>query len=106
MLPDRTPVWLRGDWCEFVGSDFWTDPKQCGWRIIAPTLTGFVAALGVRAPWHTAAGHSAIMSDDLLGAAASSINSAAASAPSSWSHAASQVPSQDEHAVPRISGSG
>jgi hypothetical protein len=30
-----------------VGSDFWTDPKQCAWRIIAPTLTGFVAALGL-----------------------------------------------------------
>ena len=30
-----------------VGSDFWTDPEQCTWRIITPTLTGFVAALGL-----------------------------------------------------------
>jgi hypothetical protein len=30
-----------------VGSDFWTDPERCTWRMIAPTFTGFVTALGL-----------------------------------------------------------
>jgi hypothetical protein len=32
-----------------LASDFWTDPKQCTWRIVAPTLAAFVAALGLLA---------------------------------------------------------
>jgi hypothetical protein len=30
-----------------VASDLWTDPRQCAWRIVAPTFGAFAAALGV-----------------------------------------------------------
>jgi hypothetical protein len=30
-----------------VASDFWTDPHQCAWRIVAPTLGTFAEALGL-----------------------------------------------------------
>ncbi|MFD5975825.1 hypothetical protein ACFWG2_22380 [Streptomyces bacillaris] len=29
-----------------VGSDFWTDPLLCQWRVVAPTFSGFVSSLG------------------------------------------------------------
>ncbi|WP_319599632.1 MULTISPECIES: hypothetical protein [unclassified Streptomyces] len=29
-----------------VGSDFWTDPLLCQWRVVAPTFSGFVSGLG------------------------------------------------------------
>lgn len=28
-----------------VASDFWTNPRQCDWRVVAPTLTELVARL-------------------------------------------------------------
>ncbi|WP_198653529.1 helix-turn-helix domain-containing protein [Actinocorallia populi] len=30
-----------------VASDWWTEPHQCAWRIVAPTFSAFAAALGV-----------------------------------------------------------
>jgi hypothetical protein len=30
-----------------VGSDFWTDPSQCSWRIVTPTLSEFVTSLSL-----------------------------------------------------------
>ncbi|MBL7492891.1 hypothetical protein I6A60_25740 [Frankia sp. AgB1.9] len=30
-----------------VGSDFWTDPNQCSWRIVTPTLSEFVVSLSL-----------------------------------------------------------
>ncbi|MFD7032418.1 hypothetical protein ACFWAR_30750 [Streptomyces sp. NPDC059917] len=30
-----------------VGSDFWTDPRRCEWRQVAPTFSAFVHALGL-----------------------------------------------------------
>ncbi|GHI83399.1 hypothetical protein [Streptomyces xanthophaeus] len=30
-----------------VGSDFWTDPRRCAWRPLAPTFTAFAEALGL-----------------------------------------------------------
>lgn len=30
-----------------VASDFWSDPKRCAWRIVAPTFSVFVSALGL-----------------------------------------------------------
>ncbi|WP_460336200.1 hypothetical protein [Actinoallomurus acanthiterrae] len=30
-----------------VASDFWTDPKQCTWRIVTPTFSGFASALNL-----------------------------------------------------------
>jgi hypothetical protein len=30
-----------------VASDFWTNPKQCAWRIVTPTFSGFVSALNL-----------------------------------------------------------
>ncbi|MFK0017620.1 hypothetical protein [Streptomyces sp. NPDC091027] len=33
-----------------VGSDFWADPSMCRWRVVAPTLSGFVADLGLWSP--------------------------------------------------------
>ncbi len=30
-----------------VGSDYWTDPLLCGWRVVAPTFSGFVTRLGL-----------------------------------------------------------
>lgn len=30
-----------------VASDRWTDPRRCAWRVVAPTFSAFVAALGV-----------------------------------------------------------
>ncbi|MGW8569822.1 hypothetical protein [Streptomyces niveus] len=30
-----------------VGSDFWTDPLLCQWRVVAPTFSGFVSSLGL-----------------------------------------------------------
>ncbi|MFJ3705353.1 MULTISPECIES: hypothetical protein [Streptomyces] len=30
-----------------VGSDFWTDPLLCEWRVVAPTFSGFVSSLGL-----------------------------------------------------------
>jgi hypothetical protein len=30
-----------------VASDFWTDPRQCAWRIVTHTFTEFVARLGI-----------------------------------------------------------
>ncbi|MFG3039356.1 hypothetical protein ACGFYZ_20925 [Streptomyces sp. NPDC048330] len=30
-----------------VGSDFWTDPLLCHWRVIAPTFSAFVTSLGL-----------------------------------------------------------
>jgi hypothetical protein len=32
-----------------VASDFWTDPTQCAWRTVAPTLSIFAQALGLLA---------------------------------------------------------
>ena len=33
-----------------VGSDFWTDPRQCEWRLVAPTFSAFADALGRELP--------------------------------------------------------
>ena len=30
-----------------VASDFWTDPKQCAWRIVTPTFSEFASALNL-----------------------------------------------------------
>ncbi|MFI1584400.1 hypothetical protein [Embleya sp. NPDC020630] len=30
-----------------VGSDFWTDPGLCRWRVVAPTFSAFAARLGL-----------------------------------------------------------
>jgi hypothetical protein len=30
-----------------VASDFWTDPRQCAWRIVTHRFTDFVARLGI-----------------------------------------------------------
>ncbi|WP_162907537.1 hypothetical protein [Allorhizocola rhizosphaerae] len=30
-----------------VASDFWTDPKQCSWRLVAPSFTAFATDLGI-----------------------------------------------------------
>lgn len=30
-----------------VGTDFWTDPRGCEWRVVAPTFSEFAAALGL-----------------------------------------------------------
>ncbi|MFJ6686863.1 hypothetical protein [Streptomyces werraensis] len=30
-----------------VGSDFWTDPLLCEWRVVAPTFSGFVSSLNL-----------------------------------------------------------
>ncbi|ROO86234.1 hypothetical protein EDD29_3797 [Actinocorallia herbida] len=30
-----------------VGSDLWTDPHQCSWRVVAPAFTDFAATLGL-----------------------------------------------------------
>jgi hypothetical protein len=30
-----------------VGSDFWADPRLCEWRVVAPSLSAFVAELGI-----------------------------------------------------------
>jgi hypothetical protein len=30
-----------------VGSDFWTDPRQCAWREVAPAFSAFADALGL-----------------------------------------------------------
>lgn len=30
-----------------VGSDFWTNPRQCEWRLVAPTFSAFADALGL-----------------------------------------------------------
>ncbi|RVX41773.1 S1 RNA binding family protein [Nonomuraea polychroma] len=30
-----------------VASDWWTDPQQCAWRVVAPTFSAFAATLGV-----------------------------------------------------------
>ncbi|WP_433284615.1 hypothetical protein [Micromonospora sp. CA-244673] len=30
-----------------VASDFWTNPSQCSWRLVAPTFTQLVAVLGL-----------------------------------------------------------
>lgn len=35
---------------QVVASDFWTDPRQCSWRIIAPTFSAFTAALDLTGP--------------------------------------------------------
>jgi hypothetical protein len=32
-----------------VASDFWTQPEQCAWRIVGPTLCAFAGALGLLA---------------------------------------------------------
>jgi hypothetical protein len=40
-----------------VASDFWTDPRQCAWRIVTPTFTEFVSRLG--RPTRTTSGMSA-----------------------------------------------
>lgn len=32
-----------------VASDFWTQPEQCAWRIVAPALSAFAEALGLLA---------------------------------------------------------
>jgi hypothetical protein len=32
-----------------VASDFWTEPRQCAWRIVAPALSVFADALGLLA---------------------------------------------------------
>jgi hypothetical protein len=39
-----------------LASDFWTDPKQCTWRFVAPALAAFVAALGLLADSSAMAG--------------------------------------------------
>lgn len=33
-----------------VGSDFWTDPDLCQWRVVASTFSSFAAGLGLRPP--------------------------------------------------------
>ncbi|QNP67951.1 hypothetical protein [Streptomyces genisteinicus] len=30
-----------------VGSDFWTDPRLCQWRVVAPDFSAFAASLGL-----------------------------------------------------------
>ncbi|MEU0939717.1 hypothetical protein [Embleya sp. NPDC005971] len=30
-----------------VGSDFWTNPQLCEWRVVAPAFSAFVASLGL-----------------------------------------------------------
>ncbi|MFJ8104223.1 hypothetical protein [Streptomyces sp. NPDC096132] len=30
-----------------VGSDFWTNPRQCEWRTVMPTFSAFADALGI-----------------------------------------------------------
>ncbi|MGW1640511.1 hypothetical protein [Streptomyces lavendulae] len=30
-----------------VGSDFWTNPRQCEWRLVTPTFSAFAQALGL-----------------------------------------------------------
>ncbi|KAB1979157.1 hypothetical protein [Streptomyces triticiradicis] len=30
-----------------VGSDFWADPNMCRWRVVMPTFSDFVTALGL-----------------------------------------------------------
>lgn len=35
-----------------VASDFWTDPRQCVWRTIAPTFSAFTTALNLTGPRH------------------------------------------------------
>ncbi|GLV85384.1 hypothetical protein Slala03_50730 [Streptomyces lavendulae subsp. lavendulae] len=30
-----------------VGSDFWTDPRRCEWRLVTPTFSAFAQALGL-----------------------------------------------------------
>lgn len=30
-----------------VGSDFWTDPRRCRWRVVAPTFSAFAAGIGL-----------------------------------------------------------
>ncbi|MER6689337.1 hypothetical protein [Streptomyces minutiscleroticus] len=30
-----------------VGSDFWTDPLLCRWRVVAPTFSAFVTSMGL-----------------------------------------------------------
>ncbi|WP_460066259.1 hypothetical protein [Streptomyces sp. YKOK-I1] len=30
-----------------VGSDFWTNPRQCAWRTVTPTFSAFAEALGL-----------------------------------------------------------
>ncbi|MYW06508.1 hypothetical protein [Streptomyces sp. SID3343] len=30
-----------------VGSDFWTNPGECRWRVVAPTFSTFVTSLGL-----------------------------------------------------------
>lgn len=30
-----------------VGSDFWSDPLQCRWRVVAPSFSAFVTGLGL-----------------------------------------------------------
>lgn len=30
-----------------VGSDFWTDPRACQWRLVAPAFSSFAARLGL-----------------------------------------------------------
>ena len=32
-----------------VASDWWTDSRRCAWRVVAPTFSAFVAALGIEA---------------------------------------------------------
>jgi hypothetical protein len=41
----------RGDVVDprVVASDFWSDPRQCAWRVVAPTFSSFACALGVLA---------------------------------------------------------
>lgn len=41
----------RGDPADprVVASDFWTEPSQCAWRMVAPCFTEFAAALGLLA---------------------------------------------------------
>lgn len=31
-----------------VGSDFWTNPRQCSWRVVAPAFSAFADALGLQ----------------------------------------------------------
>jgi hypothetical protein len=38
-----------------VGSDFWTDPRRCAWRVVAPTFSAFATALGLLPPEHNPA---------------------------------------------------
>jgi hypothetical protein len=30
-----------------VACDFWTDPKQCAWRVVTPNFSGFASALNL-----------------------------------------------------------